>query len=154
MKISDMLLEDCVLPNLKATSKTEVIQELAQALSQSYPEAGVDELTKILMDREKLGSTGIGSGVAIPHGKLASLDKIIAAFGRSEAGVNFDSQDGEPAHLFFVLIAPENSAGMHLKALAKLSRILKNSGFRQKLMATEDQGELYKIIVEEDQKST
>ena len=154
MKISDMLLEDCVLPNLKATSKTAAIQELAQALAQSYPEAGVEELTKILLDREKLGSTGIGSGVAIPHGKLASLDKIIAAFGRSEAGVNFDSQDGEPAHLFFVLVAPENSAGMHLKALAKLSRILKNSGFRQKLLATEDQGELYKIIVEEDQKST
>lgn len=153
MNISDMLLEECVLPDLAATSKSAAIQELSQLLAQNYPETKVEDLTRILLDREKLGSTGIGSGVAIPHGKMPSLDHIIAAFARSEKGVEFDSQDGAPVHLFFVLIAPENSAGIHLKALAKLSRLLKNATFRHKLMKLSTQDSLYKAIIEEDKKS-
>jgi PTS system nitrogen regulatory IIA component len=105
------------------------------------------------MEREKLGSTGIGSGVAIPHGKIANLDHIVAAFGRSKAGIDFDSQDGEPTYLFFVLVAPENTAGLHLKALAKLSRLLKDSNFRDRLMKVPDAKAIYQIISEEDEKS-
>lgn len=152
MKITSILLEESIIPELKSRDKSSVIQELAQAVHRAHPDIEVDQLVTILLEREKLGSTGIGSGVAIPHGKLAELETLVAAFGRSPGGVDFDSQDGEPTHLFFVLVAPQNSAGLHLKALAKLSRLLKNSGFREKLLQATDSQSLYEIIREEDEK--
>lgn len=153
MNITSILSKDSLISDLKAQTKNEVIRELAQAVVKSEPAITEDELVFILQEREKLGSTGIGSGVAIPHGKISNLDHIVAGFGRSQKGIDFDSQDGEPTHLFFVLVAPENTAGLHLKALAKLSRLLKDSHFRDRLMQAADGATIYKIIAEEDEKS-
>jgi nitrogen PTS system EIIA component len=153
MNITSILSKDALIPDLKAKDKNSLIQELAEIIARVEPSIKVDELVKILLEREALGSTGIGSGVAIPHGKLPQLDRIVAAFGRSRPGIDFDSQDGEPAHLFFVLVAPENTAGLHLKALAKLSRLLKEPSFRDKLLQAPDGVALYQIIKEEDEKS-
>jgi len=152
MKITSILPEEAIIPELQSDDKASVIKELAQIVHRSNPEIEAESLVKILLEREKLGSTGIGSGVAIPHGKLVDLSNLVAAFGRSSKGVDFDSQDGEPTHIFFVLVAPENSAGLHLKALAKLSRLLKTSSFRDKLLQASDPKALYEIIKEEDSK--
>jgi len=153
MKITSILSSDSLIPELKTKDKDSVVRELAEIICKVEPSLKLPELVEVLLEREKLGSTGIGSGVAIPHGKMPNLDHIVAAFGRSKAGIDFDSQDGEPAHLFFVLVAPENTAGLHLKALAKLSRLLKDNSFRDKLMQAPDGAEIYKIISEEDEKS-
>jgi PTS system nitrogen regulatory IIA component len=153
MKITEILNERSVLPELKSTDKDSVLKELAELVCKVEPTITMEDLSRILLEREKLGSTGIGSGVAIPHGKMSHLNNIIAAFGRSTKGIAFDSQDGEPAHLFFVLVAPENTAGLHLKALAKLSRLLKDSHFRDKLLRAPDAGSIYRAIAEEDEKS-
>ncbi|MFO1463207.1 MAG: PTS sugar transporter subunit IIA [bacterium] len=153
MKITNILRVESIIPELQSQDKNGVIRELAEAVIRSEPSLSVDRLYEVLLEREKLGSTGIGSGVAIPHGKLPNLERIVAAFGRSKAGIDFDSQDGEPAHLFFVLVAPENTAGLHLKALAKLSRLLKDAQFRQKLMEVPDAAAIYKAIEIEDEKA-
>ncbi|HPR15219.1 MAG TPA: PTS sugar transporter subunit IIA, partial [Smithella sp.] len=104
----------------------------------------------ILKQRENLGSTGIGEGVAIPHGKISNLNDIVVAFGRSEKGIAYDSLDGKPVHLFFLLLAPENSAGQHLKILAKISKMLKDVYFRNKLIAAKSRDELYQIIIDQE----
>ncbi|MBW2559034.1 MAG: PTS sugar transporter subunit IIA, partial [Deltaproteobacteria bacterium] len=93
---------------------------------------------------------GIGDGIAIPHGKLAGLEKLVVSFGRSVAGVDFDSMDGRPVHIFFLLLAPEDSAGLHLKALAKISRMLKDVSFREFLIKAETSEDIYNLIVEKD----
>jgi PTS system nitrogen regulatory IIA component len=150
MKIIDILSKERIIADLTADGKKEVIAELVRTL----PLKGVDpdRLVQVLLEREKLGSTGIGDGVAIPHGKLAEVGSLMASFGRSKRGVEFDSLDGKPTHLFFLLVAAENSAGIHLKALARISRLLKDSMFRQILMAAGDQEELYRAIQDEDEK--
>jgi PTS system nitrogen regulatory IIA component len=103
------------------------------------------------LERERLGSTAIGDGVALPHGKLRELDKLLISFGRSIDGLDFDSIDEQPAYLFFLLLAPENSVGMHLKFLAKMSRMLKDGNFRQRLMGAKTREEIYKIIIDRDE---
>lgn len=153
MKITSILSEDSIITDLKSKDKVSVIRELAEAVQKAETSINIEELIQTLLERERLGSTGIGSGVAIPHGKLPQIKNIVAAFGRSKAGIDFDSQDGEPAHLFFALVAPENTAGLHLKALAKLSRVLKDPEFREKLMASPDQVSIYQAISEEDEKA-
>jgi PTS system nitrogen regulatory IIA component len=153
MKITSILPKESIISELASQDKVSVIRELSEAIQKSHPSINVDKIAKILLEREELGSTGIGSGVAIPHGKLPDLENIIAAFGRSKGGLDFHSQDGEPTHLFFVLVAPANSAGLHLKALAKLSRLLKNDHFRDKLLQAPDAETLYRIIADEDEKS-
>ena len=110
------------------------------------------KLVDTLLDREKLGSTGIGEGVAIPHGKVPGLPGLVASFGRSVPGVDFRAIDGRPTHLFFTLFAPENSAGAHLKALARISRIFKNAAFRDAIMKAADAAEVYRLIEAEDAK--
>lgn len=141
-----------VSTNLKSQTKDAVIQELVGLLVQagSVKEKDVPRLTQILLKRESLGSTGIGEGVAIPHGKTDGVGRLVAAFGVSRAGVNFDSLDGEPVHLLFLLIAPEDSAGPHLKALARISRLLKDKHFRDTLRTAKDEAHLVKIITDED----
>src|SRR5437868_15328280 len=130
MKIAEFLREDLILPDLQATDKAGVLRELCAPLARAHGfEAG--RLTEVLLEREKLGSTGIGEGVAIPHGKLPGVPGLLAAFGRSTKGVEFAAIDGRPAQLFFVLFAPENSAGVHLKALARISRLFKSAAFRK-----------------------
>jgi nitrogen PTS system EIIA component len=152
MKITDILSPDMVIADLKGTTKPEVLNELAKSLTSKYKEISLAELTAVLAERERLGSTAIGDGIAIPHGKLRGVTKIIGAFGRHVQGVDFDSLDGGPSQLFFVLVAPEDSASLHLKALARVSRLLKESSFRERLLAAKDADELYRLIKEEDSK--
>lgn len=150
MKISDFLNPELIIPELAAQTKEEVLMELADRIARNFSGVSAEKLLRILKEREKLGSTGIGDGFAIPHGKSKSIHQMIISFGRSRAGIPFDSLDGKPAHYFFVLIAPENSAGDHLKALAKISRFLKNSLFKESLAKAEGQAELQQLIREQD----
>jgi nitrogen PTS system EIIA component len=152
MKITDLLSSDMVIADLKGATKPEVLNELAKAMAAAYPEIKLSDLTAVLAERERLGSTAIGDGIAIPHGKLRGVTKIIGAFGRHQRGVDFDSLDGGPSQLFFVLVAPEDSASLHLKALARVSRLLKEASFRSRLLAAKDSAELYSLIKEEDNK--
>jgi PTS system nitrogen regulatory IIA component len=152
MKIDDILAEDMVVPALGGSSKSEVIEELAAVVARRHPEIDLARLVQALEDRERLNSTALGEGVAIPHGKLPGLKRVVAAFGRSPAGVDFSSLDGKPTHLFFLLVAPEDSAGAHLKALARISRLLKDESFRARLMAAADARALSRIIRDEDAK--
>jgi PTS system nitrogen regulatory IIA component len=153
MKITSILHPQALVAQLSAQDKDGALRELAGALARVEPALNADEVYHVLAEREKLGSTGIGSGVAIPHGKMTNLQHIAACFGRSSSGIDFESQDGGATHLFFALVAPENSAGLHLQALAKLSRLLKNNSFRQKLLEATDAEVLFQIISEEDEKS-
>jgi len=153
MKIMDFLTPKAVSADLQATDKKTVISELLDVLvsSKQINPAKKDELIRVVMDREALGSTGIGQGVAIPHGKAPSVKKLVAAFGISHKGMNFDSLDGEPAYIFFLLLAPQDSAGPHLKALARISRLLKEKPFRDLLCKTTDAKQLFKVLKDADQ---
>ena len=150
MRLSEILAIDNIIPELKAKDKKGVLGELAEVIA-NY-DANIDKgmLVKVLIEREHLGSTGIGDGVAIPHGKLSSVKQPIVSFGRSKKGLDFDSMDGQPAFLFFLLLAPENSSGVHLQVLTKIARILKSSTFRKALMAVESREEIYQTIIQTD----
>lgn len=150
MKIMDILKKEFILEELKAKSKREVLVELAAVFARGKTKFDPEAMLHVLLEREKLGSTGIGDGIAIPHGKLAGLEEMAIAFGRSREGVDFEAMDGKPAHLFFLLMAPENSAGQHLKALAKISRMLKDAVFRKYLLAAKTHDDLYQALVEKD----
>ena len=151
MKLSQLIDEDCILPELKAKDKKGVLEELVEALVTREPSINKKALVKVLLEREQLGSTGIGDGVAIPHGKFHGITHPIISFGRSRTGLDFDSMDGEPVFLFFLLVAPENSASIHLKALAKIAKILKNSAFRKVLIGAPGKKELYQTIIQNDE---
>jgi PTS system nitrogen regulatory IIA component len=150
MKIEDILAEDLVLADLGARSKTDVLVELATVVTRAHPELDKVRLVGALEDRERLNSTALGDGVAIPHGKLPGIRRVFAAFARSPQGVDFQSLDGKPTHLFFLLVAPEDSAGAHLKALARISRLLKDPAFRARLLEAPDAHALFTIIRDED----
>jgi len=152
MKIVDYLSENDVISRLHASSREGVIEEMVAHLRESGRIDNSEELVSILLDREMLGSTGIGHGVAIPHGRLGGLNEILLVFGRSPDGIEFDAHDGEPVNLFFLLVAPEDSAGLHLKTLARISRIIKNPECREALLGSDDRGVLYHTIEEEDQR--
>lgn len=151
MKLSELIDEDYILTELKAKDKKGVLEELVDALVRREPSFDKKALVKVLLERERLGSTGIGDGVAIPHGKFHGITHPIISFGRSRKGLDFESMDGEAAFLFFLLVAPENSASMHLKALAKIAKILKNSSFRKILMEAPGKRELYQTIIQNDE---
>jgi len=152
MKILDIVREELILADLKAVSKKEAIEEMA-ALAVRYDERlSLEPLLDVLLEREKLGSTGIGDGVAIPHGKIAGIDEVIAVFARSAEGIDFESMDNKKAYLFFLLVAPENSTGEHLKALAKISRLMKEPQFRMDLMEAKSREEILRAFSEEDSK--
>ncbi|HEU4950025.1 MAG TPA: PTS sugar transporter subunit IIA [Candidatus Deferrimicrobiaceae bacterium] len=153
MRILDIVPPGAVVDGLRAETKEGVLRELSEAVCRRVPALSADRLTAILMEREGLGSTGIGEGVAIPHGKVPGIDRLVAAFGRSREGVQFASIDGKPARLFFLILAPENSAGMHLKALARISRLLKDERFRGRLLAAEDAEGLSRVFREEDERA-
>jgi nitrogen PTS system EIIA component len=150
MKITDILTADMMVPEMEGTTKPEILRELARPLAAKYRELDLATIAAVLAERERLGSTAIGDGIAIPHGKMPGVKQILGAFGRHLRGVDFDSLDGRPTHLFFVLIAPENSTSLHLKALARVSRLFKDGSFRERLMTAPDAEEIYRLIVEED----
>ena len=153
MELVEILKEVNVILELKAEDKKNVLEELAGAISDHDPSVDKESLVKVLIERERLGGTGIGDGVAIPHGKLSSARHPIISFGRSREGLDFDSIDGRPAHLFFLLIAPENSSGTHLQILARIAKLLKSSSFRKRLMEASTRAELYQTIIQTDRES-
>jgi PTS system nitrogen regulatory IIA component len=150
MRVADIFKKELIIEELAAKTKTDVLAELSRAFLQEPYSFDSERVVEVLLNREKLGSTGIGDGIAIPHGKLAGLEELVLAFGRSSGGVDFHSMDGKPVHLFFLLMAPENSEGHYLKALAKISRMLKDASFRKRLMEARSSAELFKIITDKD----
>ena len=152
MKITEFLTVQTVIPVLASQQKSDVLQELAARLAAHYPFLDESTVLEVFCAREKISTTAIGEGVAIPHGKLPGVDRVMGVFARSPSGVDFASLDGEPTHLFFALIAPQDAAADHLKALARISRLLKDVGFRGRLMKGGSALELFAIIAEEDEK--
>ncbi|MEW6673748.1 MAG: PTS sugar transporter subunit IIA [Thermodesulfobacteriota bacterium] len=150
MKILDVLQKEAILTDLTSRDKKGVIEELVASVAR-IAKVNREDLVRVLMDRERLGSTGIGGGIGIPHGKLKDLDSLILSFGLSRKGVDFESMDGRPTHIFFLLITPENSTGLHLKLLARISKILKNDLFKAKLLKAADRDDVFDAIKEEDE---
>ena len=153
LEINDVLKKESVIPNLYSKTKSEVIRELSEKVATIYPNFNRENLISVLLEREKLCSTAVDEGVAIPHGKMSGISSIIVAFGRSIEGIDFESLDGNPTHLFILLIAPENSSGVHLKLLARISRIFKNPDFRSRITKAGSQDEIYELILQEDAKN-
>jgi PTS system nitrogen regulatory IIA component len=154
MRIKDLFKKEFIILSLSSRDKVGVILELVNCLTSQEQLIDAQEILKVIIERENLGSTGIGEGVAIPHGKMENLKEFFIVFGRSREGVDFQSMDNKPAHLFFLLLAPEDSATTHLKVLARISRLLMDRGFRKNLMEADSGDEIYTIIVEEDDKYT
>jgi len=150
MKIMDILVQEAVLLDLESDSKDGVLAEMASALGDAVPNVDRDRLLQVLVEREALQSTGIGEGVAIPHGKMGGLDRLLATFARCKNGLDFDSIDGQPTQLFFLLVVPEHSGGQHLKALARISRFLRDGAFRDRLLEAEKPEDVFAAISDED----
>jgi len=149
MRILDVLQKESILVDMQASDKKGVLEELSSPVAQLAEVNGKD-LVRVLMDRERLGSTGIGGGIGIPHGKLKDLKTLVLGFGLSRKGVDFESMDGRPTHIFFLLVTPENSTGLHLKLLARISKILKNDPIRERLLKASSSDEVLAIIREDD----
>jgi len=152
MIVSDVLSKEFIMPSLEACEKRELLDEMAENISDLVGGVDREDLLEVLLEREKLGSTGIGHGVAIPHAKLKGIERIVVAMGMSKSGVDFQSMDDKPVHIFFLIIAPEQSSAVHLKVLASISRLLKDAAFRAKLMKVESRDDIFNTIVEEDKK--
>ncbi|MBW2242330.1 MAG: PTS sugar transporter subunit IIA [Deltaproteobacteria bacterium] len=152
MKIMDILVKDAVILDIESQEKDAVLLELAKRLAAAEPVLDEERLHKVLIEREALQSTGIGDGVAIPHGKLPGLSRLVASFARSKAGVDFQSIDGQKTHLFFLLVVPEHSGGQHLKALARISRFFRDASFRKALEEASSTEDVLRAIEEEDGK--
>ncbi len=150
MKISDLLHKDAIIDDLKSTDKPGIINELSQTASKTT-HAEAKDIARVLMEREGLGSTGIGGGIAIPHGKLNSVKEVAIGFGLSRKGVEYDSLDDKPVHIFFLLLTPENSSGGHLKVLAQISKLLKKDEFKHSLRFAESAEDIYDIIQAQDE---
>jgi len=154
MKITDFLKAEAINVDLKAEDKEGVLRELVDILVNTgqIKQADKEEIIGILLNREALGSTGIGQGVGIPHGKSPRVKELTACFGLSRQGIDFDSLDREPVYIFFLILAPEDSAGPHLKALARIARLLKDKFFRDALRSASDEKKVFEIINEEDKR--
>lgn len=153
MRITEFLKLEAVVSHLAGRTKADVLTELAASVSKVTPSVPVTRIHEVLAEREKIGSTGMEKGVAIPHGRLAELVDLVACFGVSKEGVNFDARDGRPSHFFFALVAPENSAGVHLKALSKVSRLFRSDALRDAILAANTPADIYALIVQEDGKA-
>jgi PTS system nitrogen regulatory IIA component len=150
MKLTDILVRDACLVDVRGKTKPEVLRELSEALVACTPGLDRAELYAMLVEREKLGSTAMGDGIAIPHARIESLDRVLAVFGLSRGGVDFDSLDGQPTHLFFLLVAPGREGSAHLLLLARLSRLLGIDAFRARLREVGTTDELFRAIEEEE----
>ena len=152
MKISDILKKEHIIKELNSCDKKNVLDELSSFLEDEGEITSKENLLVALIEREKLGSTGIGENVAIPHAKISEIDKIITVFGRSRNGVEFESLDQKPVNFIYLVIAPENSTGQHLKALARISRLFKNPSLRESVLRPNEADQIYSILVDEDSK--
>ncbi|THB72081.1 MAG: PTS sugar transporter subunit IIA [Desulfovibrio sp.] len=146
MKLGEYLKEDFVLAGLETTAKADVLAELVAPVGRLVSGFDAEKALAVLTERERLGTTGIGDGVAIPHGKLEGLDEIILVVGRSSQGVDFEALDFKPCFIFFLVLAPEQVAGMHLRILAHISRLLKDEGFRKTFMEAPDKETLWNLL--------
>ncbi|MBF0454615.1 MAG: PTS sugar transporter subunit IIA [Magnetococcales bacterium] len=150
MLISQLISETRVVPDLIGKDKVAVLTVLADVLAQELPQVSGEEIVEIFMERERLGSTGIGKGVAVPHGRLKELEKPLAVLGRSINGVSYDANDGKPVHLLIALLSPDGSGMPHLQALSAISRLLNQDARRTQLLAASDQKNLYEAIILEE----
>jgi len=150
MKIMDFLSADCIVTDLKATDKKSAVVELVDVLKSAKKVKSTDEIIEVVLEREKLGSTGIGQGVAIPHGKTDALTEQVGVLGISRKGIEFNSLDGELVHIIFLLVGPVEVAGQHLKALSRISRLFKDKFLRQAIKDAKTVDEVLKIIQQED----
>jgi PTS system nitrogen regulatory IIA component len=150
MHITDILDKEFVIAELGARDKKSVLEELVSIMVEHGRLRDKEKTVEVLLEGERLGSTGIGDGIAIPHGKLKEIKSIICSFGRTRAGIDFQSIDEKPTYLFFLLLAPEDSASEHLQALARLSRLLKDDRTRKRLLEADSKEDIYRIITEED----
>lgn len=150
MKLLDFLTQQTIITDLKFSDKKAVLEELSLPVS-ALTRLDHKEILRVLMERENLGSTGIGGGIAIPHGKLKNLQNPILGIGLSRKGVNFDTMDGKPAHLFFLLLTPDNSTDLHLKLLARISKILKNEVFKEKITRAAKPEEILQLLADTDE---
>ncbi|MFP4083345.1 MAG: PTS sugar transporter subunit IIA [Desulfonatronovibrio sp.] len=146
MNLAQYIHKDQIMPKLSARTKNEVLAELIDPLVSKHPSLARDNVFEVLLTRENLGTTGIGDGVAIPHGKIEGLDQVLIAVGRSIEGLDFATLDHKPAHIFFLVLAPEKSAGKHLKVLAYISRLLQDPSFKESFMYAENREELWDLI--------
>ena len=154
MKISEILTKEHIIKDLKSCDKESVLEELSNFLKGKGEIPNKESLLLALIEREKLGSTGIGENVAIPHAKIREIDKIITVFARSQNGVEFESLDQKPVNFIYLILAPENSTGQHLKALARISRLFKNPSLRESVLRAKETDQIYSILVDEDSKFT
>ena len=150
MKIMDFLSQDAIIVDLKATDKKSAIVELAEVLKNTKKIKNSDDIINIVLERERLGSTGIGQCVALPHGKTDLLQEQIGVLGISRKGIEFNSLDGEPVHIIFLLVGPVEVAGQHLKALSRISRLFKDKFLRQAIKEAKTTQEVIKLIQQED----
>ena len=152
MKISDILKKDYIIGDLAADSKEGALSEVSLFLERKGAIQDHGKLLQALLDREQLGSTGIGDNMAIPHAKYEGIDQIITVFARSREGIDFQSLDRKPVHFIFLLLAPPASTGLHLKALAKIARLFKNPSLRENILKAEDADAIHSLLLEEDSK--
>jgi PTS system nitrogen regulatory IIA component len=150
MKLTDVLVRDACRVDLRGATKLEVLRELADALARQVPGLDPAQLYAMLIEREKLGTTAMGDGIAIPHARIESLNRLLAVFGLSRGGVAFDSLDGRETHLFFLLVAPGKEGSAHLLLLARLSRLLGSEAFRARLRQVQTTDELFRAFEEEE----
>lgn len=150
VNLLDFLPESAILIDLKSQTKKEVLKELVSLLVKAHKIKNPEKVLNILLEREQLGSTGIGQGIAIPHGKSDSVKEVVTVLGISKRGIDFEALDGESVYIFFMLVAPSDEAGVHLKILAKISRLLKDKFFRQALREAKNPEEALKLIKEEN----
>ena len=154
MTLLDILSADSTLVDLRGETKEDIIAELVDTLAVGDAISDRDKVLQAVLEREKIMSTGIGDGIAIPHGKSDAVEKLVAALGTQRRGVDFEALDGEPAYVFFLLVSPANVSGPHIKALARISRLLKNDDFKKKLIAAETAAEIIEIIETEERNTT
>jgi len=150
MRITDFLKREGIV-DITSSTKEGVIEELSRLVAVLHPEVNEEAVVSSLLEREKLGSTGIEHGVAIPHARVKGLDNIVVAFGRSIAGVDFEAHDGSKSHLFFVILAPEKATGLHVKLLGRVSQLLSDPNTRDAIMKAKDLDEVYQVIKERDE---
>ena len=147
MDLSDLLVIDAILPRLKTANKKQALQEMA-AKAATLTRRDERDIFETLMQREKLGSTGVGHGVAIPHGKLPGLDRLVGVFALLDKPIDFDSLDGEPVDVMFLLLAPESAGADHLKALARIARVLRDSDTAGRLREAGDAAAIYALLID------
>jgi len=153
MRLMELLSAECIEPELRATDKRSVLVALGVLLAKAAPHASSDAITRVLEEREALASTGLGDEVAMPHGRMPGLERVVAALALSEKGVDFDAIDRRPVRIFVGILAPEKDATGHLKALARFSRLLRDAHVRDRLLAEKSADAVFKVLEHEANRS-